>query len=101
MSRFKVRVFLRGKHAENVVVLMDWFAIIASLLFIPPVGIWVTELALFGGWIDVAAILLNQYSTQSGIWAMTDHVRVINICLRDTSNLGEVDSRCGPSERSR
>jgi uncharacterized membrane protein YqaE (UPF0057 family) len=59
MSGFKVRVFFRGKHAQNVVVFMDWFTIIASLLFIPPVGIWVTELALFGGWIDIAAILLK------------------------------------------
>lgn len=67
MSGFEVRVFLGGEHAENVIVFMDWFTIVSSLLFIPPVGIWVTELALFGGWIDVAAILLNQYSTQSGI----------------------------------
>lgn len=81
MSGCKMGVLLRGEHAENVVVFMDRFTIIASLLFIPPVGIWVTELALFGGWVDVAAILLNQYNTRSCIKAVTNHVRVINLCL--------------------
>lgn len=54
-------VLLRRKHAEDVVVFVDWFAIISSFLFVPPVGIWVPELALLGRWIDVAAILSSQY----------------------------------------
>lgn len=36
---------------------MNRFAVIAALLLVPPVGIWVTELAFLGWWIDVAAVL--------------------------------------------
>lgn len=57
-------VFFRRKHAEDVVVFVDWFTIVSSFLFVPPVGIWVPELALLGRWIDVTAILSSQYNRQ-------------------------------------
>jgi len=59
MSGSEMRVFLRRKHAEDIIIFMNWLAIVSPLLFVPPVGIWIAELALFGRWIDVAAILLN------------------------------------------
>lgn len=62
MSGFKVCVFLQRKHAKDIVVFMNWFAIVPSLLFIPPVGIWITELALLWRWVDVTAILSSQYN---------------------------------------
>jgi hypothetical protein len=50
-------VFLGGKDAEDVVVLMDWLAVVSTLLWVPPVGVGVALRALDGWRVDVAAVL--------------------------------------------
>ena len=38
---------------------MNRLAVVASFLFVPPIGVGVAELALFGGWVNVAAVLVG------------------------------------------
>jgi hypothetical protein len=58
----EVCVLLRGEDAEDVVVLVDGFAVVAALLLVPPVAVGVAELALDGqggseGGVGVVAVL--------------------------------------------
>ena len=50
-------VLVRTKHAEDILILVNWLAEITALLLVPPVTIGVPELALDAGRIDVAAVL--------------------------------------------
>lgn len=50
-------VVVRGEDSENIVILVDGLAKVSSLLGVPPVGIWISVLALDTGRINVAAIL--------------------------------------------
>ena len=50
-------VAVRRKHAEDIIVFMDGFPVVPSLLLIPPIGVGVTELARYCWGVDVAAIL--------------------------------------------
>lgn len=50
-------VFFWREHAQDVVVLMDWFAVVPSLLLVPPVGVWVTKLAWYSWGVDIASVL--------------------------------------------
>ena len=53
----KVRILVRGEHAEDIVVFVHGFAVVAPLLLVPPVAVGVAELAFLWDWIDIAAIL--------------------------------------------
>lgn len=53
----EVRILFRGEHAEDIVVFVHGFAVVAPLLLVPPVAVGVAKLALLRDWIDVAAIL--------------------------------------------
>lgn len=61
MAWCKMCVLVRTEYAQDVVIFMNGFAIIAALLFIPPVAIGITKLSFFRRRIDVAAILKTKY----------------------------------------
>lgn len=44
----EVCVGLCAEDAQNVVVLVDCLTVVTALLRVPPVCVWVTELALYG-----------------------------------------------------
>ncbi len=50
-------VLVRTEYAKDIIILMDGLAKIAALLLIPPVGIWITMLALYARRVYVATIL--------------------------------------------
>jgi hypothetical protein len=50
-------LLMQAEYAENIVVFMNRFAEISTLLFIPPVAIRVPMLPILSGRIDIAAIL--------------------------------------------
>lgn len=50
-------VLLSGKDSQDIIILMDGLAEVATVLLIPPVAMGVAKLALFLGRIDVAAVL--------------------------------------------
>lgn len=52
-----VGVGLRREDAQDVIVLVDGLAVVAALLLVPPVLVWVTQLALDWRWLWVAAVL--------------------------------------------
>jgi len=56
-SRREVGVLFRSEDSKNIVIFVDWFAVVTSLLLVPPVAVGVTELSLDGGRVDVPAIL--------------------------------------------
>ena len=86
-------ILFRGEHAEDVVVFVDGFAVVATFLLVPPVAVRVAELPLLGGWVDVTAVLrvwsvfpgwggggLKGFGGAEGV--ESDHVRVVNVGLR-------------------
>ncbi len=54
-------VFLRGKDSQDVFVLVHRFAEVAALLFVPPLRVRITELALERGGLEVAPVLVLSY----------------------------------------
>jgi hypothetical protein len=50
-------IFVKGHNAENIVVLVNRLAEVTSLLFIPPVAIGITMLAILAWRVYVATIL--------------------------------------------
>lgn len=57
-------IILGGKHPQDVVVFMNRFSIIPTLLLVPPVGVRVAELAGYGWGVDVAAVLIGWTSVK-------------------------------------
>lgn len=60
-------MLFRGQHAEYVMVLVDWFAIISSFLLIPPVGIWIAKLSLLTRWVYITPCLVKDLVKESNI----------------------------------
>lgn len=56
-TRLEVGVLLWGEHTQDIVILVDRLAVVASLLLVPPVAVRITELALHRGRVDIAAVL--------------------------------------------
>jgi hypothetical protein len=52
-----VVIVVERKHAEDIVVLVARFAVIASLLLVPVVAVWITLSSLFRWRIDIATVL--------------------------------------------
>jgi hypothetical protein len=52
-------VFLWREDTENIVVLMHSLTPVAALLLVGPVAVRIAELTLDGGWINVAAVLID------------------------------------------
>lgn len=100
------------EHAENVIIFVDRFAIVPALLLVPPVAVRVTMLPILSRRVDVAAVLGRGESRESvsiqrldlmimgGIkgliqsWrgirgVVTDHLRIIDFGLGETSCLWE------------
>lgn len=50
-------VFVRRKHAQEIVVLVHGLAKVATLLGVPPLGVGIAKLALDARGVDVAAVL--------------------------------------------
>ncbi len=50
-------VLFGGENAEDIVVFVDGFSEVPSLLLVPPVGVGVAEMAGYGRGVDVAAVL--------------------------------------------
>ena len=50
-------VLLRTENTEDIVILVDWLAKVASFLLIPPVGVGVAELAFHGRRVGVVSVL--------------------------------------------
>lgn len=53
-------VFVRREHAEHIVVFVDGFTEVSTLLGIPPVGVGVAELTLNSGRVNVTTVLYNR-----------------------------------------
>jgi hypothetical protein len=61
---------------------MDWFSVVSTLLFVPPIAIWISELALDSRGVDVASVLSNVSQSLSMRGARsTDHARILDVCL--------------------
>ena len=79
----KVGILFWAEHAKDIVVFMDRFTIVPSLLLIPPVGVWVTKLSLLSWRIDIATIL----RLWSQLWKSMQkfrhacHLRIIDVGL--------------------
>lgn len=56
-SGLEVIVTVGGEDTENIVVLVNGFAVVAAFLRVPPVSVGVTVLTLDRGWVDVASVL--------------------------------------------
>lgn len=56
-TRLEVGVGLSAEDTEDVVVFVDRLAVVAAFLLVPPVAVWVAELALLGGRVGVLAVL--------------------------------------------
>lgn len=52
-------VFVRGEHAEDILVFVHGFPKVAALLLVPPVGVGVPELTLLGRGVGVTSVLLK------------------------------------------
>lgn len=52
-----MRMLLQTEHAQNVIVFVNRFSEVASLLLVPPIAIRVSELPRLPRRVDVAAIL--------------------------------------------
>lgn len=80
-----------GEHSQNIVVFMKWLAVVTTLLLVPPVGVWIAELALNSRWVDIAAVLRNIVRILSvkghKLCAWTDHAWVLNLLLGEESLL--------------
>lgn len=50
-------VLLWGEYAQDIVVFVNRFSKVPSLLLIPPVGVGVAQMAGYGWGVDVAAVL--------------------------------------------
>ena len=57
-------ILLQTEHAENVIVFMNGFAEITSLLLVPPIAIRISELSWLPRRIDVTAILAMRFSLE-------------------------------------
>lgn len=95
------------EHSHDIVVLVEWLAVVTALLLVPPVGVWIAELALDGRWVDIAAVLRNIVRISSvkdaELRAFTDHSWVLNLLLGEESllhgssragSLGDSTERC-------
>lgn len=47
-TRLEVRVLLWSEDSEDVVVFVQWFAVVATFLLVPPVAVGVAELTFDG-----------------------------------------------------
>ena len=63
-----MRVRVRGKNAQDVVVFVDGLAVVAAFLLVPPVGVGVAELALYGRWIGVISVLILIVMVRAAVW---------------------------------
>lgn len=75
-----MRMLLQTEHAENVIIFVNRFPEIASLLFIPPITIWVSELSRLPRRVDIAAILETYdlaSSSQEVDLSGADHIGII------------------------
>ena len=52
-----MRVLFGRKDAEDIIVFVNGFAVVASLLLVPPIAIGVAELALLRWGLDITAVL--------------------------------------------
>lgn len=90
-ARSGVSVLKWSEHSQDIVVLVKWLAVVTTLLLIPPVGVWIAELALNSRWVDIAAVLRNivRISSVKGhkLRALTDHAWVLNLLLGEESLL--------------
>lgn len=74
----------RRKDTEDIVVLVDWFTKVSSLLRVPPVAIRVAELSLDSRGVDVAAVLGNHVDVSCAVgtlprMARTNHSRIFSL----------------------
>ncbi len=74
-------VQLWREHAQDIVVFMDRFSKVPSLLLVPPVGVGVAELAGDGWGVDVAAILGGETSVRL-VESVREWVFVGEYCVR-------------------
>lgn len=65
-SRREMGVFMRTEHAKYIIVFMHRLTKIPPFLLVPPVGVWIAELAGNWRWIDVTTVHARVYDVFSG-----------------------------------
>lgn len=81
-------VFLRTEDTKDLVLLMNGFPKVPSLLLVPPASMGISELTLFTGRVLVAAILELRETPQSSI-----DLNPIYQCFRNFSIVPAKDRR--------
>lgn len=96
-----MRIFFQTEHAENVIIFMHGFAIIASFLFVPPIAVGITKRPFLWRWIGVATGLIClklAFNIPYEVHRDTDHAWIINVGLGKASYLGAGDGMARSSK---
>lgn len=91
-------VFFRTEDTKDLVLLMNGFPKVPSLLLVPPASMGISELTLFTGRVLVAAILELREAPQSSI-NLNQYINAFGISLSYLQRIVELSSLKTPDLR--